>query len=594
MADGTRTVNERVRPARAASLVLWLALAGGLLAGLVYAAALSFRIRALHQFTFTPSDVVWMAPIADVALFLVLAAPIALVLGRTHRRWTTRIGLFVIAMALAMSLVLPISILHPAATLIIAAGIATRIVAMLEARPDVWRARLARGSAVLAAVTIACTCVVRVSPVLRERRAMASLPAPAAGAPNVLLLILDTVKASNMSFYGYARSTSPSIDSLAPTSTVFDWAISPASWTLPSHGSMFTGRRASDLTTHVSLPLDDRDSTLAEVFAQRGYATGGFVANLLFTIPETGLDRGFARYESYTTSVRSLFWSATLAQTPVIRRLVRMRDPKGALRGLLKLDLQLQREPEQARKRAPRVVDEFLGWQRGLDGRPFFAFLNLFDAHEPFPPPEPYASRFSKHPKFLDWYDGGIAYEDAQVGRLLATLRRRGVLDNTIIVVTSDHGHSMGEAGHFGHGKTVYLPTLHVPLLVRWPAHVREGVRVAEQTSLRDLGATLLDLAAGGAQGFPGTSFASALQGGAYAPAAALAEVRSRGGPAAHDGASSVVWKGLHYIRIGQRREELYDITADPLELRNLAADSANTLAMSDLRARLDRSLASK
>jgi arylsulfatase A-like enzyme len=321
-----------------------------------------------------------------------------------------------------------------------------------------------------------------------------------------VLIILDTVRAASLSLYGYGRPTTPHLDRLQGEATVFDRAFSVAPWTLPSHGSMFTGRYAGELSTDWRRSLDRADPTLAEVLRDRGYSTVGVVGNLRYTAHETGLGRGFLRYEDHHTSFGQLLRSAWLGQTEMIVQALRARDTKAALSALASANLWVDPNRDADPRRARSVTDTFLAWHAGHSaGRPFFAFLNYFDAHTPIVLPPEYEGKFGEQP--VDLYDGAIAYLDAEIGRLLASLAARGALDNTIVVITSDHGELLGEHGLVGHAHNLYARTLHVPLLMRWPSGVPAGKRIAEPVTLRDLAATITTLAGGVPAGtFPGRS----------------------------------------------------------------------------------------
>ena len=145
--------------------------------------------------------------------------------------------------------------------------------------------------------------------------------------PNVLVLILDTVRAASTSLHGYARSTTPHLDRLAREGAMFEWAIAPSSWTLPSHAAMFTGRRASTLSTSWRRPLDDTHATVAEAFRKAGYATGAFVGNPFYTHHESGIGRGFDVLRDFRRSQLQLFWSTTLGQTPFVNAVIWERTP---------------------------------------------------------------------------------------------------------------------------------------------------------------------------------------------------------------------------------------------------------------------------
>jgi arylsulfatase A-like enzyme len=186
-------------------------------------------------------------------------------------------------------------------------------------------------------------------------------------------------------------------------------------------------------------------------------------------------------------------------------------------------------------------------------------------------------------------YDGAIAYMDAQLDRLLGDLRRRGLLDNTIVVVVSDHGEHWGDHRRLSHGNTLYRQLLQVPLVIRYPARVPAGTVVTEPVSLVDLPATVRDLA-GLPRGtrFPGASLALRTAGAAEAPAAATRPIVSENAPRGVPGPLSVITGGLHYIRNTDGTEELYDVARDPGDAVDLARTGAGLSALPRVRAAAD------
>jgi len=347
---------------------------------------------------------------------------------------------------------------------------------------------------------------------LGARRALATarLGAAPADAPNVLLIILDTVRGANLSLYGYPRPTTPALERWGAAGVTFDRALATAPWTLPSHGTLFTGRLGSELGGDWLRPVRIGQASLAQLFYRRGYATAGFVGNLVYASYESGLTPGFIRYEDYPISWHQVLLHSPLVQTGLARALGQSRGLRDAWRALRRLDLQIKRRPASEYKAAGGITDAFLAWQRETAGRPFFAFLNYFDAHDPHRAPADLLARFAGTGTAEDRYDAAIAYLDRELDRLFAELARRGVLDRTIVVVTSDHGEQFGEHGLRGHANSLYLPVLEVPLMLRYPARVPAGRRVTQAVSLRDLPATILDLAGAGgvAPLLPGTSLA--------------------------------------------------------------------------------------
>jgi arylsulfatase A-like enzyme len=253
---------------------------------------------------------------------------------------------------------------------------------------------------------------------------------------------------------------------------------------------------------------------------------------------------------------------------------------------LARLELRGPPKPLVDRKRATLVTDEFLAWQQRDEDAPFFAFLNYFDAHDPYEPPEPYLTRFSTDPDDrMARYDGGIAYMDAELGRLTRHLAQRGILDRTILVVTSDHGEMFGEHGLYSHGHALYLELMHVPLVVRYPAAMPQGLRVDRPVALRDLARTLVELAKL-RDTMPGRNFASEAWRTEPAPPdsvnpsperTALFETeRTRQswvrGPAAEGPLHGLLDDRWHYILNPDSTEELFAYRTDRAEARNMAA----------------------
>ena len=570
-------------PGRRAAVVLQLAAAAGVITGGLQAVANGLRHVAGHGFIWLSADYVWMTPLGYLALFLALALVLAVASVVLPRLAAPRLVGFVFGTLGALSLVLLVPRLHHLAALAVAIGAGTRVAAWIGTGTTArLRAlvRLAGSCAVLLAVVAGGRELAQ----RRSGRAMAAaLPAATPGTPNVLVIILDTVRAASMSFLGYGRATTPALSAVGAEGVVFEQAYATAPWTLPSHAGMFTGRYPSQLSTDWRAPLDDANATLAEALRARGYRTAGFTANHFYTSYESGLARGFEHFEDYRRSVKQVLLSTTLLQTRLFWDLLQGVGLRDRLRALGRLDLRPQVMWTSHRKLAPEVTAEFLDWQGAVTGRPWFAFLNLYDAHLPYDPPPPWDTKFSSERSALDRYDGSIAYMDDALGALFAELRRRGVLDGTLVIVSSDHGEAFGEHGLHGHGNSLYRSELHVPLVVRYPARVAAGARVRAPVTLRDLAATVLDAtgAPPGSRSLPGTSWLSILvPGGVAAGSAVVSEVSAGINTAPSDPVSRGPMKSLltdstHYIRNGDGVEEAYAWRVDGEEATNLAGRPA-------------------
>lgn len=585
-------------------MATWL----GLLAGLVEVAMVVIRKDFLHQTLHYGAHVVWMAPLGDAVSFALAGGFVALVTWCWELRFrpvpSFRVFAFVMVMAIGATLVWWTPWLSERAGLVLAVGVSWQIARWSRDREAFWLGLSRRGGLPVALCIAALGVGTEGWNRWSEARQIAALPPPPIGAPNILLLVLDTVSAEWLSLYGYDRPTSPRLEAFARSGAVFEHVYATAPWTLASHASFFTGRYAHELNVDWWNPLDGRFPTLAERLTSLGYFTGGFPANQAYGDPVFGLARGFEHYETYPDT-----WEELWHNFGIGRRLIRAYK----LRRLL----HYWNIPN--RKNAAEVNREFLRWEGRSGSRPFFAFLNYFDTHEPYYPPAPYDSLFGPGldplpagtriegrvvvvpqaayhrlpapavKQLRNAYDGSLAYLDAQIGRMLQELDRRGRLDNTVVIVTADHGEMRGEVGRFSHGVDVYRPVLHVPLIIRFPRRIRPGVRIAEAASLRDLPATIADLAGlKGRLALPGSSLLPPEgQSERAAPRSLLISFllhTEDGGP----GARSIILGRDHYIQYTNGKEEFFDVVEDPLEVRNLLGPGAVADRAAELRALLD------
>jgi arylsulfatase A-like enzyme len=557
---------------------LWFSL----VAALAELALLGAKKFLLHRFIFLGVNAVWMTPAADVVIFAVPALALYVVSSRSRRFNLERIGIGVFAFLTSLSVLLLYYPLHALAKLALAAGLAVQTARVVSAHREAFHLLVRRSIGWMAGAWLAAAVFAYAWPRATELVTLRRLPPAPPQAPNVLLITLDTVRARSLSLYGYARRTTPFLETLASKSVVFDRAFSTAPWTLPSHGSLFTGRYPDQLSVDWARPLDATHPTLAERFSARGYATAGFVANPQYAGYETGLNRGFSHFEDYMASPGELLRSAAISrevvQNAALRQKIRYYEFPG-------------------RKTAEDVNREFLNWVGRHDERPFFAFLNYIDAHDPYLPPAPFDTMFGPHrPRpnaWLKWgwqwtpeqiqterdaYDGAIAYLDHRLSALFAELERRGLLQNTLVVVTADHGEEFGVHGLMKHGYSLYVQALHVPLLISFPGRVPAGRRVDEPVTLRDVPATIIDLSRlDDARAFPGTTLSRYWTGNVAAGRENVLSKVTRASnnpgwyPVSKGDLSSVVFGSHHYIRNGDLTEELYDIENDPRELQNLA-----------------------
>lgn len=563
---------------------VWTGAVAGAFGGLVEAGVLAARHLLFgHPARRFAWDLVWMAPLAAGLTLGAIAFAIALwAIAIGPRRALLRprsrlVVLPVVALAAWPALAVPWLGLHPAAIALIALGLGTGAARMTD-RPAGFGRGLRLASWLLVGGLAGSTALgVWYLPRVREWRALQGLPNAPASAPNVLLLVLDTVRAASLSLYGHLAPTTPNLERWFDGGTVFDWAFAPAPWSLPTHAALFTGRHPAELFTEYHRPLDATHTTVAEIFAKAGYRTGGFTANRTYTSRASGLARGFARYEDYPITIGRFVASSGLAETllrPWLPRTPAWRN---------------------ARKRSEASTDEVLRWVDQSPERPFFAFVNYFDAHDTYLSPLATRRRFDPQgPLIIEKregiteadlaptraaYEAAIAHVDEHVGRLLDQLEQRGILDRTVVILTSDHGEHFGEHGLQNHSVSLYRPLLHVPLAIRTPAgKAGPGRRVGAAVSLVDVAATMVELGLGQAESrLGGRSLARFLGPQPIHEAGPVFAEGTRGETALpHEPwfrgrMRSVVALPFHWIALGDGSEELYDLSIDPAETTNLA-----------------------
>ncbi len=589
--------------------ILFVAIWFGLATGLVEVCIFTFQKLILHEIIKRDQSAVWMVPLAELLFFIVPGVVFASLSLRWPRLVSPRIAVFVLAFLSFAIVVLYVPRLHKLAALLLAVGLATQAARTIAAHPEPFHRFARRTTAWMALIVLALGLALQGREWLSERRTLARLPPPPPAASNVLLIVLDTVRAQSLSLYGYERATTPHLEQLARTGVRFEWALSTAPWTTPAHSTLFTGHWPHELSADWRTPLDHTYATLAEVFSRHGYKTAGFVANTIYAGWEYGLDRGFAHFEDYPLSLGQLVKSALLSKFLLSHR-----------------DVLLSRHSALARKSASTVNKDFLEWLDGTQDRPFFVFLNYMDAHSPYAPPPPFDTQFrtTKSPSrnalqvfaksgkrtknlhaLTDTYDGSIAFLDQQVDRLLAELRARGKLDNTLVIVTSDHGEQLGEHALLRHGNSLYIQLLRVPLLMSLPQRLPQGLSVAEFVTLRDLPATMLDVTGVENEALlPGRSLTRFWEGDSGTgregePQALLSEVskgirKQKSKPVSRGDMKSLALNGLHYIKNGDGVEELYDLKVDRAEERDLAGLPERRAGLLQFRALLPLSLVGK
>ena len=381
----------------------------------------------------------------------------------------------------------------------------------------------------------------------------------AGGRPNILLVLIDTIRADHMGCYGHHRPTTPHLDSLADAGTLCARMMSGSPWTLPSMTTTFTGiterQHRARLRERTFYGVDPALPFMPLLLEEEGYRTAAFF-NVIYMSEHFGFHRGFDHFDC--EGVEVLWNSRTAGET----------------------------------------VDALLAWLDGREGgRPFFAALHLFDPHATYNPPSPYDTvwadpgyegRFDSTwgvrsdmddansgavvvdsagvRNLINLYDGEIAYTDSQLGRLLAGLRRRGLGEETLVIVMGDHGEEFADHGKFAHGHTLHAELLQVPLLLAGPG-VEPGVVDTSLVGNIDVLPTVMAAAGSSApEGSPGrdllspydgpprTMFASGLGGSRQACARRLDR--------------KVVW------HVEADSAYAYDLAADPAEMSPLPPDS--------------------
>jgi arylsulfatase A-like enzyme len=545
------------------------ALGIGLSAGGIETGLLAWRRLVQGRLVFVVSDAWWLAPIVTGCLIaataLLLSAPVPRRLELLRVR--LRIAVAITLGSLGLILLVP-AVSRPAAWLL-AIGLGVHLSRWFLRRREALERLARRTTPALLLGPLVAGALFHALPSLRVRLRPLE---PAGEVPNVLLIVLDTVRAIELGLYGFGPSVSPNLDALAAQGVVFEQAFAGSSWTAPSHASLFTGRPATDLTIDWKHPLDRRYPTVAEALRQAGYATAGVVGNSLYTSRETGLGRGFDWYhDSHLTPARTLLLSRIVREAVKAWHAINGSEPP----------------LEQSRVPAGSVSRQFLAWIQNRPQRPFFAFLNYYDAHTPYFAPEPLWSRFfpgttpepvpqARIPSPPEVarsrlaYRAAIAHLDDEIGRLFDQLLRRGALDNTLVIITADHGEEFFEHGVPGHGYTLYTQSVRVPLIMYWPGHLPAGRRVPQPVGLDRLPATIMDLV--GRNGpFAGPSLAGYWKGIKIPPVAVRSSLSVTRGDSSLASVMVGPWRYIH--RPAGSTGELYDHSDDPAEQRNLARD---------------------
>lgn len=407
--------------------------------------------------------------------------------------------------------------------------------------------------------------------------------------PNILLITLDTTRADRLGCYGWSSASTPHIDALAERGVRFDMTLSTAGITPMAHASILTGLNPYHhglrvFYGEVGHQLSDEIPTLPEVLTAAGYETAAFVSAYPLS-PYYGLDQGFS---TYGTGIEDT--QATIDLTQPVRS--------------LRENVLLDEARSRVQRRADATTDEALLWLKARDGEePWFAWVHFFDVHDlSLVPPREFAEKhgvsYDEVPHQRDlaareaFYDMELAWMDRQLGRILHLLEGSGEMNNTLVVLTADHGQGLSD-GQRLHGwsrhRLIYQWSIHVPLLLAGPS-LPKGVSVQALTRITDIAPTILALAdlsptasmdgasllplLDGAETSPRIAYADALNTlDSHSPLDRLPERCRDDLHAVFDGR----FKLIHH-RNSPEQSELYDLVEDPGEQANLYEDAPDVV----------------
>ncbi|MCK4478502.1 sulfatase [Candidatus Bathyarchaeota archaeon] len=439
--------------------------------------------------------------------------------------------------------------------------------------------------------------------------------------PNIILIVADTVRVDHLSCCGYHRKTSPNIDRLAKKGVLFENAFATAEWSPPSHASIFTGKYPSyHKTMGRQISLNRENITLAEILNWNGYQTIGVSSNGLLNVT-SGFTKGFQEYFDLSVPYKSF-------------RFVK-ESPKDVIRTLIYgLDWWTYRNVE-------KIKSLLNKWNKK---KPFFLFTNLFCCHAPHDPPRPFKKRFCsslEEPKLYltelllskicghtgermrgrnsdvrrlnrlasddgqyhfmanefqvseeeweivkSWYDGAISYLDYRIGELVDFLCDKGIFEDTLLIILSDHGENFGDHGLASHQFCLYDSLIHVPLIMVYPDVIPRGKRISNLASLADVFPTVLDI-------LKIKGFRDRIQGKSLLPfkdqkvhdfvCAESGETLRNSPPEfkliipkleqIDEAAKCVRTQSHKYILYRDGKEELYNIQSDPFEKVDIAGE---------------------
>lgn len=576
---------------------IWFGLLAGLVEGILFLilhqnSLLTWRLqnRAIWF------ETLWIAPLVDLVFFFLTGVLLVLAGWLFPQNLIKKIVWFTYIFLTVFDWVSIILFgrISVEAIFILSAGISSQAYNAISKHINSVSLKIIRTLPWLTGLTIGLIIVIQGGGWLNEKIQTSQLPDKKTKAPNIIVIVVDTMRADHLSSYGYQRNTSPFIDSLAKEGVIFENAISASSWTQPSHASMLTGRYTYEHQAEAK-PLDKTYPTIGEAMKENGYRTGGFSGNTLFFTRRQGFGRGFLHFEDDYKSVSDMFLNSSMY---------------GFLFDFYGLRKVMKYEGVPTRVLASNINISVLDWIDQDTGRPFFVFMNYFDVHDPYVPPVPYRSKFSAFPNpgglingfvdryrptlspeqlqsEIDAYDGAISYVDDQIKNLFNELGQRGLLSNTIVIITADHGESLGEHDILQHGASLYLQEIHVPLIF-WGADYNPSDKNIEvPVSTTSLPSTILSLINAVQNPFPEPSLTLLMSGNTPqedwpTPISEVAQFSAAAeqNPSTHGAMKSVVGVDYQYIVHEKFGEELYNWHEDPQEINNVISDPSSLVVV--------------
>jgi arylsulfatase A-like enzyme len=381
--------------------------------------------------------------------------------------------------------------------------------------------------------------------------------------PNIVLITIDTLRSDHCTPYGYGRDTTPLMSVLAQQGSLFENVYAPMPTTGPSHSTMFTSRYPiSHGVIKNGYVLADEELTIAEVLQKNGYSTAAVISSFAVN-SKFGLKQGFQYYDEEfigkDPSMRTTRWQGIEVE------------------GLFD-------------RRAKETTASAMKWLKAHEKDPFFLWVHYFDPHGPYDPPDRFKKKFeskmgsNEEPqKTYDVYDGEIGYADAEIEKIVEYLDQKGLDEDTLLIVTADHGEGLGQHNHMHHGLFLYEEAVRVPLVMRWPGKIPAGLRIKNRVELLDLSPTILDIAGVPAKNanYQGRSLKSMIQNPSIARQSRpiffqrrLYETENYKGNVVKGEKLGVLLDQWKYIEaLKERSVELYDLSSDPGELTNVSRE---------------------